>query len=1646
MLELLEDVSWILYSGYPAAGDFNIRESGVANHLVIKKTTGNATFSGDVTLSKATPQIIFTDTLTNPDKTWAVKVNANSLYITETGVADRLTIAAGGATTLNGVLTANAGINIDNINIDGTTLALSSGDLTIDVAGNISLDADGNNITLKDGGIDYGNFTKSSNDFVVQSTITNGDILFKGSDGGSAITALSLNMSEAGEATFNSDATVSGTLTAVASSLTGGGSSVGYSFGASGSTSSAANVFCPASYTVAFGTNNAERMRIASDGNVGIGIASPTTKLSVKSTGSNVDEISLVHSGNTVKLVSLGQESSHGSIHVRANSGVAQARISAVNSNYFLQNVGIGTTAPSSKLHIYETTNAFLNGLTIENPNAGSSASAGMYLNCNGKTLDMRIYNALSGNFGYINSSGTLYTGLYHDGGLVLAGKSGKVGIGTTAPSGAKLDVRTNSASLIDAGATINIEEDTAWTQGLALYINNADAYNADYAAACIGVANNGSNIIITAGAKVVNNPASSNGYKTLNSTAPSVYRQMNGAHAFYGDTGKTANTLYTPTERMRIDDDGKVGIGTTAPANNLHIKSLVSAGSTSLFIERNLGTYGLLITADNNGNSRLEAQGAVANLLFGIGGSEKLRISNNGKVGVGTTAPARLLHVYNNTASTASEIKIENSIAGYNAALQIKTTVSEWDVGSNILAAAGSFEVYERTGGSAGNRLTILSGGKVGIGTTSPLSLLDVFFTSSRRLLANYDDSLITLKASNNSSNPENLRLVADDIIFNTGTSGSGSERMRITDAGKVGIGTNSPSSLLEVTTTNNSSDGTFSCWSTTDGHSGSIIFTKSANGTIGTYAATADGERLGTITAYGTDSSNTKSQTTASIYFKQDGAATSARVPSRIEFHTSPPSNNQEERMVIKADGNVGIGTNAPAIMFDVKSSRTHNFIGRFVNTSTVGWGAYIEGGGDSADYSLLIRNQASSDLFAIMGDGEIRVANQTLVDSAGANYSMTFPNMGGIAMGSAYTYANIYGSGGDLYLKANAYPANLGAASKIYLVTANSSGGQASDVVVNNGKVGIGNASPYFPLHVQAPTGFNGEAKNNALLFDTTSATTGTGGGLAFGGFTNGTGGDVYHFANIQGIKENSTAGNYASAMLFSTRANGATPLVRMRITSDGTLDLISAKFKINGSAGSSGQTLTTDGSGNISWSSAGSGTISGSGTDNYIPRWNGTAALQDSSMIALDDGRVGVGVAGPSAIFHVKKTDSSAYWLGKFEADGTTQNALVCSTDTTSGVGVRFDMGGGSGTFTVLNSGKVGIGTTAPAQKLEVNGGSSAVQLQFKETSSGYHRVGLKKDGSKFHIGEPSNDGTTSFTEILTVDMNGDKVGIGTTAPNAILDISDATNDNLRIGTRGGNMNLFSVTDAGAGAPLAFEGTEFHFVTGKVGIGVTDPDQALEIGAAGKLKLSRADNSRSMLLYTDNSDGTIETDVDPILIKSAHRIRFSTNGANERMRITETGLVGIGTTAPAKPVHVNVETGWATLRLEGASDSGGEIEFYKSSTKSGSIFFSAAGDCQIRPLGVAEKFIILANGNVGIGTNAPSGKLEVRVASETGTSSTHGIRIGTASNAVNIGASDSGYAWLQTRGRRPLVASAHRRQCRYRDCCAFSETSR
>ena len=104
------------------------------------------------------------------------------------------------------------GVAIDNITIDGTEIDLSSGDLTLDVAGNIVLDADGGSISMQDGGSTRFQYVLDATpdlrmtricDSSITLTTSDADFLIRGNDGGSTITALSFDMSQAGRATFN---------------------------------------------------------------------------------------------------------------------------------------------------------------------------------------------------------------------------------------------------------------------------------------------------------------------------------------------------------------------------------------------------------------------------------------------------------------------------------------------------------------------------------------------------------------------------------------------------------------------------------------------------------------------------------------------------------------------------------------------------------------------------------------------------------------------------------------------------------------------------------------------------------------------------------------------------------------------------------------------------------------------------------------------------------------------------------------------------------------------------------------------------------------------------------------------------------------------------------------------------------------------------------------------------------------------------------------------------------------------------------------------------------------------------------------------------------------------------------------------------
>ena len=171
------------------------------------------------------------------------------------------------ALSVTGAVTGGS-LVVDDITIDGSTIS-DGGDLTFDVAGNIILDSDVGNIRLKDDGTEFAVLINDSSNLNIQSVIQDKDIKFTGNDGGSGITALTLDMSEAGQATFNSSIVVGGTVSLNSSNTS--------AFAQAGD-----NIFQLGTSTsddFAFFTNNSERFRLDSAGRFLIGKTSDNSTL-----------------------------------------------------------------------------------------------------------------------------------------------------------------------------------------------------------------------------------------------------------------------------------------------------------------------------------------------------------------------------------------------------------------------------------------------------------------------------------------------------------------------------------------------------------------------------------------------------------------------------------------------------------------------------------------------------------------------------------------------------------------------------------------------------------------------------------------------------------------------------------------------------------------------------------------------------------------------------------------------------------------------------------------------------------------------------------------------------------------------------------------------------------------------------------------------------------------------------------------------------------------------------------------------------------------------------------------------------------------------------------------------------------------------
>ena len=197
--------------------------SGTPGYYYIVSVAGSTNLDG-ITDWAVGDWAVFSDQATDA---WQKIDNTAVGNVSGSGVNNRLVLWSGTST-----VDSDSDFYVDADTIFTTNLEASgkvvtpeiesSGIIVLDAAGDITLDADGGDIVLKDAGSTFGKITNSSQDLQLWASTSDKDLVFKGYDSGSAVTALTLDMSAAGYATFNSGVTFGGNVTAPAFYISGG--------------------------------------------------------------------------------------------------------------------------------------------------------------------------------------------------------------------------------------------------------------------------------------------------------------------------------------------------------------------------------------------------------------------------------------------------------------------------------------------------------------------------------------------------------------------------------------------------------------------------------------------------------------------------------------------------------------------------------------------------------------------------------------------------------------------------------------------------------------------------------------------------------------------------------------------------------------------------------------------------------------------------------------------------------------------------------------------------------------------------------------------------------------------------------------------------------------------------------------------------------------------------------------------------------------------------------------------------------------------------------------------------------------------------------------------------------------------------------
>ncbi len=513
--------------------------------------------------------------------------------------------------------------------------------------------------------------------------------------------------------------------------------------------------------TIKFDTDSSERLRINSDGNVGIGTTSPNYLLDVQAasgdaslrlrsagTGSGDDTIFRMQVVGTTQdnFIYFGDsgDSNIGQIRYNHNSDFMSMHTNTsermrINSS---GDVGIGTTSPNRHLHLHQSDSTGA-AVRFTNTTTGSGENDGLTVGINGSEQAefwQRENTAMV--FGTNNAE------------RMRIDSSGYVGIGTSSPT---INVHVQSSGTNSLLKLAGTSAGSGINDGLDVGINGVDGILWNRENGPIQFATNNSERMRLTASGNLNIASSSsrlsqttfksqietgtNKLISFGETQGSAFsdqgaalvfsRPSDGASEICGIFQHTNESLgigarenftistggnafyYSTTERMRIDSSGNVGIGQTNPA--AFDKFVVQGTGNVISAQASSGSVGIGLFEGNTGRFFLKSLNGSDGIAFvdADNSSERMRIDSSGNVGVGISSPASTLH----TSSSGDHVVThQTTTSGADVRMNFRDSGNTDRGGIHYLFNGNSMKFITATS----ERMRITSAGHVFIANTS--------------------------------------------------------------------------------------------------------------------------------------------------------------------------------------------------------------------------------------------------------------------------------------------------------------------------------------------------------------------------------------------------------------------------------------------------------------------------------------------------------------------------------------------------------------------------------------------------------------------------------------------------------------------------------------------------------------------------------------------------------------------------------------------------------------------------------------------------------------------------------------------------------------------------------------------------------------